>query len=260
MDLTNASVIVTGGASGLGAATSRRLAGAGATVVVADVDVEHGKEVASDIGGVFAEMDVLDTDAVVHAVESALAHAPLRALVCCAGISRAKRTVSRDGSFEKAHDIALFEKIVSVNLVGTFNCIRIAASAMSTQEPVGDSGRGVIVTTSSIAAFDGQLGQAAYSASKAGIIGLSLPVARDLAVSGIRINAIVPGLIDTPIYGAGEEAEKWKTELGADVLFPQRLGLPAEYAALAEHLIVNDYLNAEAIRLDAGVRLGPRSR
>jgi NAD(P)-dependent dehydrogenase (short-subunit alcohol dehydrogenase family) len=260
MDLTNASVIVTGGASGLGAATSRRLAGAGATVVVADVDVEHGKEVASDIGGVFAEMDVLDTDAVVRAVESARAHAPLRALVCCAGISRAKRTVSRDGTFEKAHDIALFEKIVSVNLVGTFNCIRMAASAMSTQEPVGASGRGVIVTTSSIAAFDGQLGQAAYSASKAGIVGLLLPVARDLAVSGIRINAIVPGLIDTPIYGAGEDAEKWKAELGADVLFPQRLGLPAEYAALAEHLIVNDYLNAEAIRLDAGVRLGPRSR
>jgi len=118
----------------------------------------------------------------------------------------------------------------------------------------------VIVTTSSIAAFDGQLGQAAYSASKAGIVGLSLPVARDLAVSGIRINAIVPGLIDTPIYGAGEDAEKWKAELGADVLFPQRLGLPAEYAALAEHLIANDYLNAESIRLDAGVRLGPRSR
>jgi NAD(P)-dependent dehydrogenase (short-subunit alcohol dehydrogenase family) len=132
-------------------------------------------------------MDVLDTRAVVQAVQTALNHAPLRALVCCAGISRAKRTVSRDGTFEKAHDLDLFEKIVSVNLVGTFNCIRIAASAMSTQEPVGDSGRGVIVTTSSIAAFDGQLGQAAYSASKAGIVGLSLPVARDLAVSGIRI-------------------------------------------------------------------------
>jgi NAD(P)-dependent dehydrogenase (short-subunit alcohol dehydrogenase family) len=216
--------------------------------------------VASDVGGVYAEMDVLDTRAVVQAVQTALNHAPLRALVCCAGISRAKRTVSRDGTFEKAHDLDLFEKIVSVNLVGTFNCIRIAASAMSTQEPVGDSGRGVIVTTSSIAAFDGQLGQAAYSASKAGIVGLSLPVARDLAVSGIRINAIVPGLIDTPIYGAGEDVEKWKAELGADVLFPQRLGLPAEYAALAEHLIANDYLNAEAIRLDAGVRLGPRSR
>jgi NAD(P)-dependent dehydrogenase (short-subunit alcohol dehydrogenase family) len=260
MDLTNASVIVTGGASGLGEATSRRLADSGAAVVVADVDVERGPEVARSVGGVFAEMDVLDTAAVVHAVDSALTHAPLRALVCCAGISRAKRTVSRDGNYETAHGLDLFEKIVSVNLVGTFNCIRIAASAMSTQPPVADSGRGVIVTTASIAAFDGQLGQAAYSASKAGIVGLSLPVARDLAVSGIRINAIVPGLIDTPIYGSGEAADKWKGELGADVLFPQRLGLPSEFAALAEHLIVNDYLNAEAIRLDAGVRLGPRSR
>jgi NAD(P)-dependent dehydrogenase (short-subunit alcohol dehydrogenase family) len=260
MDLTNASVIVTGGASGLGEATSRRLADSGATVIVADVDVERGKQVASDIDGTFAEMDVLDTAAVVQAVETALAQAPLRSLVCCAGISRAKRTVSRDGNYENAHDLDLFEKIVSVNLVGTFNCIRIAASAMSTQPPVADSGRGVIVTTSSIAAFDGQLGQAAYSASKAGIVGLLLPVARDLAVSGIRINAIVPGLIDTPIYGTGADAEKWKSELGADVLFPQRLGLPSEFAALAEHLILNDYLNAEAIRLDAGVRLGPRSR
>jgi NAD(P)-dependent dehydrogenase (short-subunit alcohol dehydrogenase family) len=260
MDLTNASAIVTGGASGLGEATSRRLAESGATVIVADVDVERGKQVASDIDGLFAEMDVLETAAVVQAVETALSRAPLRALVCCAGISRAKRTVSRDGSYESAHGLDLFEKIVSVNLVGTFNCIRIAASAMSTQPPVDDGGRGVIVTTSSIAAFDGQLGQAAYSASKAGIVGLLLPVARDLAVSGIRINAIVPGLIDTPIYGTGVDAEKWKAELGADVLFPQRLGLPTEFAALAEHLIVNDYLNAEAIRLDAGVRLGPRSR
>jgi NAD(P)-dependent dehydrogenase (short-subunit alcohol dehydrogenase family) len=260
MDLTNASVIVTGGASGLGEATSRRLAQSAATVVVADVDADRGREVARSIGGDFAEMDVLDTDSVVQAVETARTHAPLRALVCCAGISRAKRTVSRDGSYENAHGLDLFEKIVSVNLVGTFNCIRIAASAMSTQQPIADSGRGVIVTTSSIAAFDGQLGQAAYSASKAGIVGLSLPIARDLAVSGIRINAIVPGLIDTPIYGTGEDADKWKAELAEDVLFPQRLGLPAEFAALAEHLIVNDYLNAEAIRLDGGVRLGPRSR
>jgi NAD(P)-dependent dehydrogenase (short-subunit alcohol dehydrogenase family) len=260
VDLANASVIVTGGASGLGAATSRRLARSAAVVVVADRDAERGKGVAAEIGGVFVDVDVTDTDMVIRAVETATGRAPLRALVCCAGISHAKRTVSRCGSFETAHDLELFQKIINVNLVGTFNCIRIAASAMSAQPPVGDSGRGSIVTTSSIAAFDGQLGQAAYSASKAGIVGLTLPVARDLAISGIRINSIVPGLIDTPIYGVGEDAEKWKAELAHDTVFPKRLGHPEEFAALAEHLIENDYLNAEAIRLDAGTRLGARSR
>ena len=260
MKLNEASVIVTGGASGLGAATCRHLAQSGAAVVVADRDIEQGKAVADEVGGAFVEVDVTDTDAVIRAVQSATAVAPLRAVVCCAGISQAKRTIGRDGAFDSAHSLELFHKIVSVNLVGTFNVIRIAASAMSQQDPVGDSGRGAIVTTASIAAIDGQLGQAAYSASKAGILGFTLPIARDLAVAGIRINSIVPGLIDTPIYGSGEDAEKWKSELAEDVLFPKRLGKPEEYAALAEHLISNDYLNAETIRLDAGVRLGSRSR
>jgi NAD(P)-dependent dehydrogenase (short-subunit alcohol dehydrogenase family) len=260
MELRNSSAIVTGGASGLGAATSRRLAAAGADVVVADRDVERGTEIAAEIGGTFVEVDVTDTAAVVRATEAATVIAPLRAVVCCAGISQAKRTVGRDGSVGSAHPLELFQRIIDVNLVGTFNVIRVTASAMSTQQAQGESGRGVIVTTSSVAASDGQIGQAAYSASKAGIIGLLLPVARDLAVTQIRLNAIVPGLIDTPIYGSGEGAEKWKTELAEDVLFPKRLGRPDEFAALAEHLIRNDYLNAESIRLDAGVRLGPRSR
>lgn len=260
MDLTGASVIVTGGASGLGAATCDRLAAVAQAVVVADRDADRGRQVAERVGGTFVETDVLDPAGVIAAVEAARAIAPLRAMVCCAGISSAKRTVGRDHSFASAHDLDLFTRIVSVNLIGTFNCIRLAASAMSSEEPLDGGARGAIVTTSSIAAFDGQLGQAAYSASKAGIVGMTLPIARDLAVSGIRINSIVPGLIDTPIYGAGESAEAWKRELSKDVLFPPRLGDPAEFAALAEHLIVNDYLNAETIRLDAGARLGPRSR
>lgn len=260
MDLAGASVLVTGGASGLGAATCARLAASAASVVVADVDVAKGSMVAEHIGGAFVEVDVLDPAAVIAAVERATASAPLRAVVCCAGISAAKRTVGRDHSFDAAHDLGLFQRIIAVNLIGTFNCIRLAASAMSREQPLADGARGAIVTTSSIAAFDGQLGQAAYSASKAGIVGMTLPIARDLAVSGIRINSIVPGLIDTPIYGTGESAEAWKVELSKDVLFPPRLGQPEEFAALAEHLLTNDYLNAETIRLDAGARLGPRSR
>ena len=260
MDLVNCSALVTGAASGLGAATAHRLAKLGVHVVVCDLDPELGAEVARDVGGTFALCDVRDTEAVAAAVDAATNVAPLRALVCCAGISSAKRTIGRDGSVAAAHPLEMFEKIVAVNLSGTFNCIRVAASAMSRQEPAPGGCRGAIVTTSSIAATDGQIGQAAYAASKAGIIGMSLPIARDLAPSGIRINAIVPGLIDTPIYGSGEAADKWKAELGADVLFPKRLGQAAEFAALAEHLLTNDYLNAESIRLDAGVRLAPRSR
>jgi NAD(P)-dependent dehydrogenase (short-subunit alcohol dehydrogenase family) len=258
--IADASVIVTGGASGLGAATARRLAKTGAHVVVADIDAERGKDIAREIGGTFALLDVLDTQAIADAVGTTQSVAPLRSLVCCAGISQAKRTISRDGSLERAHSLEMFERIVAVNLTGTFNCIRVAASAMSQQEPTADGARGVIVATSSIAAMDGQIGQAAYSASKAGIIGLCLPIARDLAPAGIRVNVIIPGLIDTPIYGSGPEAEAWKSELAHDVLFPPRLGHADEFAALAEHLIGNDYLNAEAIRLDAGARLAPRSR
>jgi NAD(P)-dependent dehydrogenase (short-subunit alcohol dehydrogenase family) len=260
MDITDASVIVTGGASGLGAATARRLAKTAAHVLVADIDPERGKDIARGIGGTFALLDVLDTQAIADAVATAQSVAPLRSLVCCAGISQAKRTISRDSSLERAHSLEMFERIVAVNLTGTFNCIRVAASAMSQQEPNADGARGAIVTTSSIAAMDGQVGQAAYSASKAGIIGLCLPIARDLAPAGIRVNVIIPGLIDTPIYGSGPEAEAWKSELARDVLYPRRLGHADEFAALAEHLISNDYLNAEAIRLDAGARLTPRSR
>jgi NAD(P)-dependent dehydrogenase (short-subunit alcohol dehydrogenase family) len=260
VDIADASVIVTGGASGLGAATARRLAKTAAHVLVADIDAERGKDIAREIGGTFALLDVLDTQAIANAVATAQSIAPLRSLVCCAGISQAKRTISRDGSLERAHSLEMFERIVAINLTGTFNCIRVTASAMSQQEPTADGARGAIVTTSSIAAMDGQVGQAAYSASKAGIIGLCLPIARDLAPAGIRVNVIIPGLIDTPIYGSGPEAETWKSELAHDVLFPRRLGHADEFAALAEHLISNDYLNAEAIRLDAGARLAPRSR
>ena len=260
MDLNGISAIVTGGASGLGAATVRKLAGRGARVVIADLDRQQdkGEALAKEIDGVFAPTDVTDTAQVIAAVEAAKELGPLRALVTAAGIGFATRTVGKDGQYESAHDLGVFEKVLQVNLVGTFNCIRLAATAMSQTEPLDSGERGAIVTVASVAAFDGQIGQASYSASKGGVVGMTLPVARDLSAAGIRVNCIAPGLIDTPIYGQGEGSEAFKDKLKRDVLFPKRLGTADEFATMALELLSNSYMNAEVIRVDGGVRMQPK--
>jgi NAD(P)-dependent dehydrogenase (short-subunit alcohol dehydrogenase family) len=206
MDLNGTSAIVTGGASGLGAATSRLLAERGVRVVVADLQGQEdkGAALAKEIGGLFAPTDVTNSEQVMAAVGAAIEMAPLKSLVNCAGTGWATRTIGKDGEFSSAHDLDLYRRVIEINLIGTFNCIRLAATKMSLNEPDEDGARGAIVNTASVAAEDGQIGQAAYSSSKGGIVGLTLPVARDLAVVGIRVNTILPGLIDTPIYGEGE--------------------------------------------------------
>jgi NAD(P)-dependent dehydrogenase (short-subunit alcohol dehydrogenase family) len=256
MDLNNTSAIVTGAGSGLGEACARHLASLGATCIVVDLNEEKGQAVAKDIGGQFVKADVSNTEQVQAAVDAAIAIAPLRALVNGAGIGSAGRTVDRSG---KPFDLASFEMVLRVNLIGTFNCIRLAAAAMSKQEPLDDQGqRGAIVNMASVAAFDGQIGQCAYSASKGGVVGMTLPIARDLAASGIRVNTIAPGLFNTPIYGEGEASEAFKAHLGASVLFPKRLGYPAELASMVAELITNDYMNGEVIRADGGIRMPPK--
>jgi len=258
MDINGSSAIVTGGASGLGEATVRLLAGRGARVVVLDMADSKGTALAEEVGGIFAHADVTDTGEVTAGVEAAKELGPLRSLVNCAGIGWATRTIGRDGTYASAHNLDAFVKVISINLIGTFNCMRLAATAMSTTEPMADGERGAIVNTASLAAFDGQIGQAAYSASKGGVVGMTLPVARDLAVVGIRVNTIAPGLIDTPIYGSGEASEEFKAKLKRDVVFPDRLGHASEFASLALELITNSYMNAETIRIDAGARLQPK--
>lgn len=259
MELNGTSAIVTGGASGLGESTARALAGQGARVVVVDMNAEKGEAVAKDIGGVFAQADVADTDQVIAAVDAAKEMGPLRSLVTAAGIGWATRTIGRDGTYESAHNLDIFRKVIEVNLVGTFNCVRLAATAMSQTDPVDEDGtRGAIVTVASVAGFEGQIGQASYSASKGGVIGMTLPVARDLAVAGIRVNCIAPGLIDTPIYGQGDQSEAFKENLKRDVLFPKRLGTSEEFASMALELITNDYMNAQTVRVDGGLRFQPK--
>ncbi|HEX6236922.1 MAG TPA: SDR family oxidoreductase [Acidimicrobiales bacterium] len=260
MDLNGISAMVTGGASGLGAATARSLGARGATVLIADLEHQQdkGDAVAKDIGGAFVPCDVTNTDQVIAAVDAARELGPLRALVTAAGFGWATRTIGKDGQYSSAHDLGQFQKVIEVNLVGTFNCIRLAATAMSQTEPLTDGERGAIVTVASVAAFDGQIGQASYSASKGGVVGMTLPVARDLAAVGVRVNCIAPGLIDTPIYGQGEASEQFKEKLKRDVLFPKRLGSADEFASMATELISNSYMNAEVIRLDGGVRMQPK--
>lgn len=258
MELSGASAIVTGGASGLGEATARALAAKGSRIVVADLSDEAGEAVAKDTGGLFVHTDVTQTDQVIAAVEAAKELGTLRAVVNCAGIGWATRTIGRDGSYESAHDLDVFTKVVTINLIGTFNVTRLAASAMSLNEPLEDNQRGAVVNVASLAAFDGQVGQAAYSASKGGVVGMTLPLARDLAVVGIRVNTIAPGLIDTPIYGFGGNAEEFKAKLKRDVLFPDRLGKPEEFASLAVELLSNSYMNGEVVRIDGGARLQPK--
>lgn len=258
MDINGASAIVTGGASGLGAAVARRLAALGAHVVVADLNAERGEALAQEIGGVFSLVDVTKTEQIEAAIELAEGLGPVRVLVNSAGIGWAQRTVGRDGEYSSAADLGAFAKVVAINLVGTFDCIRLVGTAISRTEPTATGERGAIVNLASVAAFDGQIGQAAYSASKGGVVGMTLPIARDLAAVGIRVNTVAPGLIDTPIYGEGQQAEAFKAKLGESVLFPKRLGVPDELASMVVECVSNSYLNAETIRVDGGIRMPPK--
>ncbi len=253
MDIAGAAAIVTGGASGLGAATARRLAAAGVKVVLADLQDEMGGALAAEIGGAFVHTDVTEADQVQAAVEAAVEMGPLRVLVNCAGIGPPARTLNRDG---EPHDLDRFQKVIAINLVGTFNAIRLAAAAMAKTDPIGLNERGAIVNTASVAAFDGQIGQAAYSASKGGIVGMTLPVARDLAAIGVRVNTIAPGIMDTPMLAGFPESVR--EALGQQVLNPKRMGTPAEFADLAHLLITHSYMNAETIRMDGGIRMTPK--
>ena len=258
MDINGKSAIVTGGASGIGAAAARQLAAKGAKVLVADLNAEKGEALANEIGGAFASVDVTKTEQIQAAVEQAVAMAPLWALVNSAGIGWAQRTIGRDGEFGSAHDINAFRKVIDINLIGTFDAIRLAATAMSKNEPNEHGERGSICNMASVAAFDGQIGQASYSASKGGVVGMTLPVARDLSAAGVRVNTIAPGLIDTPIYGEGEASGQFKANLGQNVLFPKRLGAPDELASMVVEVITNSYMNAETIRVDGGIRMPPK--
>jgi NAD(P)-dependent dehydrogenase (short-subunit alcohol dehydrogenase family) len=258
MELNGSSAIVTGGASGIGAAVARALADRGATVVVADLQADKGEKLAAEIGGVFAQVDVTRTEQIGEAVAVASQIAPLRAVVNSAGIGWAQRTIGRDGTLESAHSLEAFTRVIGINLIGTFDMVRQAATAMSANQPDEDGCRGAIVNLASVAAFDGQIGQASYSASKGGVVGMTLPVARDLSSAGIRLNTVAPGLIDTPIYGEGEASEAFKANLGQNVLFPKRLGRSEELASMVVECLTNSYLNAEVIRVDGGIRMPPK--
>ena len=253
MDLTGASALVTGGASGLGLATARRLAAAGAAVTIVDLPGSTGAEVAAELGGSFAAADVTDPAQVAAAVETAAAAGPLRVVVNCAGIAPPAKVLDRDGA---PTPLDGFERIVRVNLIGTYNVLSQAAAAMARTEPSGDGGRGVIVNTASVAAFDGQIGQPAYAASKGGVHAMTLPVARELARYGIRVVTIAPGIMETPmLMGLPQAAQD---SLGQQVPYPQRLGKPDEYARLVEAIVDNGYLNGETIRLDGAIRMAPK--
>jgi NAD(P)-dependent dehydrogenase (short-subunit alcohol dehydrogenase family) len=256
VNLEGSSSIVTGGASGIGEATARQLAEAGSKVVIADLNEERGSQIAKEIGGVFVKCDVTKTEDADAAVAAACEQGPLRACVNSAGIGMPMRTINRDN---EPMPLEKFDLIIKINLIGTFNVLSRAAAAMAKTEPMdADGSRGAIVNLASCAAFDGQIGQASYSASKAGVAGMTLPIARDLSSSGIRVNTVAPGLIDTPIYGEGEQAEAFKAHLGQSVLFPKRLGNGEELAFTVMECITNPYLNAEVIRMDGGIRMPPK--
>ncbi len=256
MNLDGASALVTGGASGIGEAAAEQLAALGARVVIADLNEEAGQAVASRLGGLFVKCDVSSEDDGATAVAAATEMGPLRALVNSAGLGRAGRTVDRNNDPMPQAD---FDFVIRINLLGSFNMLRQSAAAMAKTDPVDDDGsRGSIVNMASVAAFDGQIGQASYSASKGGVVGMTLPIARDLSAVGIRVNTIAPGLIDTPIYGEGEDSEKFKAHLGQSVLFPKRLGYAEELAFMVTELITNPYMNGEVIRVDGGIRMPPK--
>jgi NAD(P)-dependent dehydrogenase (short-subunit alcohol dehydrogenase family) len=251
MRISDSVALVTGGASGLGLATARTLAAAGAQVVIVDLPSSPGADVAASFGAVFAAADVTDETSVAAAVDTAAALGPLRIAVNCAGVADPGRIIGRNGVLP----LTAFTKVITINLIGSFNVLRLAAEKIAATDPVGGD-RGVIVNTASAAAFDGQIGQAAYAASKGGIVGLTLPAARDLADKLIRVMAIAPGLFRTPMLaGLPEDAQ---ASLGAQVPHPSRLGDPAEYAALVRHIVENPMLNGEVIRLDGAIRMAPR--
>jgi len=253
MRISAAGALIVGGASGLGEATSRRLSADGAVVTIADVDARRGQALAEELGAAFVAADVTDSAAVQRAVEVAeRAEDGLRIAVACAGIGWVERTLTKTGP----HEPRAFERVIAVNLVGSFNVLRLAAAAMATNEPGAGGERGVVVTTASVAAYEGQIGQLAYSASKGGIVGMTLPAARDLAALGIRVCAIAPGPFDTPLLA--QLPPHLRDDLAEHVPFPRRLGRPDEYAALVVHVAENEMLNGTVIRLDGGVRLPPR--
>jgi NAD(P)-dependent dehydrogenase (short-subunit alcohol dehydrogenase family) len=259
MDIGGVAAVVTGASSGLGEATARELARRGAKVAVFDRDAERGGKVASDIGGIFCEVDVTSDEKVAAAFAKAReAHGRERILVNCAGVATAAKTVARDKETKAARPYALqqFELTIQINLIGTFRCIANSAFAMVDLEPLADGERGVIINTASVAAEDGQIGQAAYSASKGGVLAMTLPIARDLMNEGVRVNTILPGVFKTPMVSM--MPQNVQDALGAQVPFPKRLGEATEYAQLACFLIENRYMNAAAVRLDGGIRMGPR--
>ncbi len=252
MDIAGKVFIVTGGASGLGEGTARLLASKGGKVVVADMQADKGEAVAKDIGGSFVKCDVSQEADAQAVVAKALSLGKLMGLVNCAGIAPAEKTVGKNG----AHQLGVFTKCITVNLIGSFNMIRLSSEAMCKNEPESTGERGVMISTASVAAYDGQIGQAAYSASKGGIVGMTLPIARDLARNGIRNMTIAPGIFGTPmLFGMPKEVQD---SLAAGVPFPSRLGTPLDYAKLALHIFENDMLNGEVIRLDGAIRLAPR--
>jgi NAD(P)-dependent dehydrogenase (short-subunit alcohol dehydrogenase family) len=252
MNIDNKVFIVTGGASGLGAGTARMLAHHGARVVIADVQIEAGQALAEELGAEFIKCDVTSEDDAKAAVDLGARAGKLMGLVNCAGIAPAVKTVGKDG----AHPLHIFTKTITVNLIGTFNMIRLAAEAMSKNSPESTGERGVIINTASVAAYDGQIGQAAYAASKGGIVGMTLPIARDLARSGIRCLTIAPGIFGTPmLFGMPQEVQD---ALAASVPFPSRLGTPEDFAKLVHQMIINDMLNGETVRLDGAIRMQPK--
>jgi NAD(P)-dependent dehydrogenase (short-subunit alcohol dehydrogenase family) len=253
MDIRGHAAIVTGGGSGLGAATARMLAEAGAKVAILDINAKAAGEVAIDVNGIALTCDVTDSAATEKAIAKAAAdHGIARIVINCAGVGPAKRIVGRDGPMP----LADFARVVEINLIGTFNVMRLAAAAMQPLEPMQDGERGIIVATASVAAYDGQIGQAAYAASKGGVVGLVLPAAREFAQFGIRVNAVAPGIFSTPMLHALPEAAQ--QSLAAAVPFPKLLGQPPQYAALVRHMIENRYLNGEVVRLDGALRMAPR--
>ena len=252
MDIAGKVFIVTGGASGLGEGAARALAAKGARIVIADLQADKGEAIAAEIGGAFVRCDVSSEADGQAVVARAVGLGKLMGLVNCAGIAPAVKTVGKDG----AHPLAVFTKTITVNLIGSFNMIRLAAEAMAKNTPEATGERGVLVSTASVAAYDGQIGQAAYSASKGGVVGMTLPIARDLARNGIRNMTIAPGIFGTPMmFGMPKEVQE---ALAASVPFPSRLGTPADYAKLVKHIIENDMLNGEVIRLDGAIRLAPK--
>ncbi len=253
MDVNGAAAVVTGGASGLGEATARRLAAGGARVAILDFNADKGEALAKELGVTFVRCDVTDAEQVAESVAAAAEDAPLRIAVNCAGTGTAVRTIAKDGT---PHIRSEWHRVLSINLLGTFLCMTQEASHIAKAEPRGDGQRGVIINTASVAAFDGQIGQLAYSASKGGVVAMTLPAARDLSVAGIRVCTIAPGLMDTPLLGMlPAEAKK---SLGDSVVYPRRLGDPDEFAKLAMASVDNDSLNGEVIRLDGAIRMQPK--